>query len=308
MTNDLIDPLSSVRQYLAAEKSEATRRAYVSSFKQFEAWCTHAGEAPLPATALVVARYLASLADDGRKASTVRRVTSAISYFHRAGGHESPTRAEGVKAVLRGIFRKIGSAPTRKTPATAELIVTMIEKLPATLAGMRDRALLLLGFSAALRRSELVALTVEDLDRQQDGMYVTIRRSKTDQAGQGQVIPVPRGTRLKPMEALETWLTAASITTGPLFREVDRYGHVGTEPLATRSVARIIKLAVKRTGADESTFSGHSLRTGFVTSALESGADLFRVMDITRHKTVEQLKVYDRRARGFRNHAGKDIL
>lgn len=305
---NIVDPLASVRGYLAAEKSDATRRAYNADFADFRTWCDAAGETPLPASPIATARYLAGLADAGLKASTIVRRCAAIRYFHRSGGHEPPTNAEGVKAVLRGIRRKIGAAPNRKAPATAEAIAAMIDELPETLAGIRDRALLLVGFAAALRRSELVAIAVPDIEISKDGVRLFIPRSKTDQEGKGYTVSIPAGTRLKPVAALERWLASAKIASGPVFREVDRHGNVGTEPLSTRSVARIIKRAAAAAGLDEKVFSGHSLRAGFVTQALENGSDIFRVMDVTRHSDPRQLKVYDRRARGFAQHPGKSFL
>ena len=305
---DLVDPLASLRGYLAAEKADATRRAYASDFAHFTAWCEAAGEPFLPASPLSTGRYLASLADSRLKPSTIVRRCSAIRFFHRAAGHEPPTNAEGVKAVMRGIRRKLGTAPNRKAPATAEAITAMIDKLPATIAGIRDRALLLIGFAAALRRSEIAALDVPDLERSSDGVCIHIRRSKTDQVGEGYEISVPAGAKLKPVAALDAWLKAAKIQEGAVFREVHRSGSVLSNRLTTHSVARIVKRAARAAGLDGAMFSGHSLRAGFVTSALENGADIFQVMDVTRHREPRQLKVYDRRARGFKNHAGKDFL
>jgi len=299
----LVDPLASLRDYLRAEKSAATRKAYAADWRDFEAWCSTAGEQCLPASPIVTARYLASLADQGKKASTIVRRTCAIADKHRRAGLEPPTNAEGVKAVLRGIRRKIGVAPNRKAPATVQAITAMLAALPNTRTGSRDRALLVLGFAAALRRSEIVALNVEDLEITAEGVRVTIRKSKTDQEAAGYVISIPRGTRLKPAQAIEEYLASAGIEAGALFP-----GQKGSERLCTATVANIVKRRAKAAGLDPKVFSGHSLRSGFVTTALERGADVLSVMDITRHKQVNSLKVYDRRARGFKNHAGKGFL
>jgi hypothetical protein len=135
-----------------------------------------------------------------------------------------------------------------------------------------------------------------------------IGRSKTDQDGKGAEIPIPKGGKLRPVAALEAWLKAAAITEGPVFREVDRHGHVGHAALSDRSVARIIKKLCAAAGLDATLFAGHSLRAGFVTSALDSDVDDFKIMRITRHKKVDTLRIYDRRENGFDDHAGEEFL
>jgi integrase len=213
-----------------------------------------------------------------------------------------------VHAVLRGIRRRIGVAPVQKAPATARAIAAMLEHVPDTLIGKRDRALLLLGFAAALRRSELAALLVSDVEMHAEGLLSHIRRSKTDQEGAGAEIPVPRGGKLRPVEALEAWLGGAEITEGPVFRSIGKGDRVSDKRLSGNAIAEIVKRYARAAGLDPALFSGHSLRAGFVTSALEHGADIFKVMDVTRHKRVETLKGYDRRAKAFRSHAGDGFL
>jgi site-specific recombinase XerD len=303
------DVLKSAASYARADKSEATKLAYRSDWRDFAGWCEQLGASPMPAAVETVAAYLAHLADSGRKASTITRRTAAIAYAHRLAGIVSPpTSAEPVKAVLRGIRRRIGVAVQRKAPATARAITAMLRRVPDTLIGKRDKAILLIGFSAALRRSELVGLQVGDVRAVGEGTIVHIRRSKTDQEGQGHDVAVPRGTRLKPVEALEAWLTAAQITEGPIFRPIGKGGRVKSEALTGESVARIVKRYAKLAKLDPEMFAGHSLRAGFVTSALETGADLLKIMDVTRHRSVETLKGYDRRAKAFVNHAGRKFL
>lgn len=308
MGTELVDGLDSIREYLSAEKAPATRRAYESDFADFETWCRQAAAPSLPAAPLEVARYLVSLADRGFRPSTIVRRCAAIRDAHRARSLEPPTNAEGVRAVLRGIRRKIGTAPDRKAPVTAKIIATIAAQVPATLAGRRDRALILLGFAAALRRSELVALDAEDIEFTPEGMRVSIRRSKTDQEGAGYAIAVPHGTRLRPMQAVRDWLDASHIAEGALFRSIGKGGALHAQRLSDRAVAEIVKRHARLVGLDADLFSGHSLRAGFVTSALESGADLLRIMDVTRHRNINSLKAYDRRARGFGQYAGKGFL
>jgi integrase len=246
------------------------------------------------------------MADSGLKASSIMRRAAAVAYAHKMNGFESPIN-ENVKAIMRGIRRKLGTARKGKAPATAAIVAKLTRKLPDTLAGKRDRALILIGFAAALRRSELVALNVGDIERTDSGVLLHIRRSKTDQEGAGALIAVPDGKKLKPVEALDAWLTAAGIRDGALFRSIDRGGGLG-ERLTGQSVALIVKRWAKAARVDPTLFSGHSLRSGFVTSALEDGADVFKVMDVTRHRAVATLREYDRRAKAFKDHAGKGFL
>lgn len=291
-----------------AEKSEATRRGYRSDFDGFGRWCDGRGVSALPASADTAVAFLASQAAAGIKASTLSRKMAAVRYAHRLAGHPSPTDIEQVRAVLRGIRRAHGSAPYQKAAATAERIKQMLEQVPDTLKGKRDRALLALGMAGAFRRSELVALRVSDLDRVPDGLRVTIRSSKTDQEGVGEVIAILRGSKLRPVRAVTDWLAAAGITSGPVFRSINRHGQISTCGLTPQSVALVVKHYADAAGLDPDEFSGHSLRAGFLTSAAEAGADTLRMMEVSRHKRVETVRGYVRRANLFRNHAGAGFL
>lgn len=282
--------------YASSEKSEATRRAYRSDWRHFEQWCSARNLSTLPASIETTASYLAHLADSGLKASTISRRLAAIAYAHRLSGAPPLCSAEPIKAVLRGIRRRIGVAVEQKTPATAHAITKMLRRIPDTLAGKRDRAILLLGFAAALRRSEIAALNIADLERTADGLLIHIRKSKTDQEGAGHVVAIPRGSKLRPVDALDEWLAASGRTDGPLFG------------ISDRTIANIVKRYARLANLNPQDFSGHSLRAGFVTSALESGADILKVMDVTRHREVKTLKAYDRRAKAFKDHAGRKFL
>ncbi len=304
------DGLRSAADYARAEKAEGTRRAYRADWEHFSTWCGGAQTDPIPASAETVAAYLAALADAGLKASTITRRCAAIGYAHRLAGHEPPTQVESVRAVLRGIRRTLGTAAVRKAPAVARTIAAMVKAIPVdSLTGKRDRALLLLGFAAALRRSELAALDVGDIERVEGkGLVVHLRRSKTDQEGAGREIAIPDGRRLRPAAALEDWIAVAELSDGPLFRPIGKGGRLGASRLTDRSIAAIVKRWAGAAGLDPAMFSGHSLRAGFVTQALDDRADPFRVMDVTGHKRIETVRVYDRRNQAFRDHAGKDFL
>ena len=198
----------------------------------------------------------------------------------------------------------------RKAPVTVERLALMLTHVPTgPLKGLRDRALLLFGFASALRRSELVALEVRDLERTERGLLVTVRRSKTDQEGKGQVRAIPFGriSELCPVRAVEFWFEAAGVTDGPMFRSVSRHGRVGSR-LSARAVAEVVKHYAGRADFEATEFSGHSLRAGFVTSAAEQGKSAERIMDHTGHKSVAIVKVYRRRADAFQDHAGDGLL
>lgn len=299
----------SVQAYALAERADATRRAYRSDFEMFAAWCrARRNVEPLEASPDDVAAYLAAQASVGVRPSTLARRLAAIAYAHRLAGLPSPTMHEAVRAVMRGIRRTAGTAPAQKAPATADRIAAMLQAVPAdTLRGKRDRALLLLGFAGAFRRSELVALEVADLAFEPEGVRVMIQRSKADQEGQGQEIGIPRGTVLRPVAAVQAWLAAAEITAGPVFRSIDRHGKV-RDALTPQTVAALVKRYADAAGLDPAAFAGHSLRAGFLTSAAEAGADVLRMMEVSRHKRVETMQGYVRRASLFKGHAGAGFL
>jgi site-specific recombinase XerD len=300
--------IDATMRFAEAEKALATRQAYASDWKDFSIWCLARGATALPAHQGIVAAYLSGLADSGRKASTIGRRAAAIGYHHKMAGHEPPTNQEGVKAVLRGIRRTIGSAKQGKAPATADLLMQMVALCPDNMIGRRDRALLCLGFAGAFRRSELCALDVADLTEVPDGLRILIRRSKGDQEGAGQEVAIPRGYKLRPVEAVQTWLAAAEICAGPVFRAVGRGGRVSRKALADDSAARIVKRYAKRVGLDDGAYSGHSLRSGFLTSAAESGASIWKLSEVSRHKSLDTLRGYVRRVDLFKEHAGAAFL
>lgn len=184
----------------------------------------------------------------------------------------------------------------------------MIAYCPKTLIGIRDKALLLLGFAGAFRRSELVALTVNDIERTPEGIKVIIRKSKTDQEGQGQMIAILNGARFRVVDALTAWLHAAGISDGYLFRPIKKGGQIQSMALTDRSVANIVKLYAGKASLTRADFSGHSLRSGFITSSAAAGTDLFKLMEVSRHKKPEIVMRYLRESKIFENHAGEKFL
>jgi site-specific recombinase XerD len=285
----------------------ATRLAYASDFRRFDAWCASRGLTALPALSATVATYLAAEARDGAKPTTLSRRAAAIRHAHIAAHHPSPLDPQ-VRAVLKGIRRTIGTARTRKTPLVAERVLKMIDVTPDTLIGARDRAILLLGFAGAFRRSELAALEVRDLDFLSAGLRVTVRRSKGDQEAQGQTVAITRGAQACPVAALRAWLEISGITTGPVFRPFANGGRMIEAPLTAHSIGDIVKWYAEKAGFDPAEFSAHSLRSGFLTSAAMRGATVFQLRAISRHANLDALLDYVRAAEEFRDNAGAGLL
>jgi len=306
---ELTAALEVAADFARASKARATQDAYESDFRIFESWCRPCGLSALPATAESLCAFLADQASLGKRASTLGRRLAAIRYFHRAASFDTPTGDEKVKAVLSGIRRTIGAAPSRKRAATSDLVLSMIPR-GDSLRELRNRAIILVGFAGAFRRSELVALDVSDIEETAEGMLVTLRRSKTDQEGLGRRVAIPRGEIACPVAALRAWLNAANITEGAIFRRIvnKRAQRVTDRPLAGRNVASIVKQSAANLGFDPLSFAGHSLRAGFVTSAVKRGANLIKITDVTGHRSLEMLKTYSRDAEAFVGHAGAGLL
>jgi site-specific recombinase XerD len=300
--------VQAARDFIARQVAPATLKAYRTDARLFADWCQARGVSAMPAAPETVATYLSAIATEGAKFSTVRRRVAAIAFLHESADRETPTSSRLVKATLAGIRRTIGVAPVKKSPATVGRVVEMIRLCPTTLPGLRDRAMLLLGFAGAFRRSELVALRVEDVREVDGGLRVVIRRSKTDQDGAGQEIAIARGDVHCPVIALKTWLQAAEITGGFVFRPFARGGRVLDRPLSDRAVANRVKAYATRAGFVAADFSGHSLRAGAVTTAAESGAALLKMAELSRHKSLDVLRGYVRSADLFKNHALGGVL
>lgn len=297
-----------IRDYMKQALSPSTLKFYGIDLGIFERWCNSMALQALPAEPETVAKFIAHEAGRGIKPATLTRRLAAIRMKHEASGNINPTQHKGVKAVMKGIKRAKGTVQDKKAPATAERIASMIAHCPNTLIGIRDKALLLIGFAGAFRRSELVSLEVNDIERTPEGIKVTIRKSKTDQEGQGQVIAIPNGTNFRVVDVLTTWLNTANITEGALFRSIKKGGALQPTALTSRSVANIVKQYAGLAGLTVDDFSGHSLRAGFITSGAEAGADLFKLMEVSRHTHPKTVMGYVRNAKLFDNHAGERFL
>jgi site-specific recombinase XerD len=297
---ELAELIEDAERYAAAAQAINTTRAYASDWNRFQAWCERYRLESLPASAAVVGLYVTSLARRGLAVSTIRRRAAAIARAHRQAGHLPATSDPRVLTVMEGIARVHGSAPHKKTALLRDPLLELIDRIdPTTTVGLRDRALLLLGFAVGLRRSELVALAVEDLSPSPDGLRIRIARSKTDQQGRGQELLVvyAESPRPCPVRALRAWIDAAQITTGPVLRRVTRTGAVSS-PLTAQSVALIIKRRVRAAGLDPREFAGHSLRAGYATQAARDGHHPTQIAATTRHQDQRVLAGYIRAGSG----------
>ena len=291
---------------LAASVAPSTTKAYDHAWRGFVSWCDGYGLPSLPATPQTVARYLKALAET-HKPATLTQHCSAIAGAHKAAGYaDPPSRSLLVHKTLTGIRRQQGTAPDAKAPLTvADLRAIVCEHLPNGLKGTRDRALLLVGFAGAFRRSELVGIDVEHVEFIPEGMVVLLPKSKTDQEGAGRKVGIPFGHSALacPVNALTAWLAAAHIDTGPVFRPVDRGGNVGADRLANRSVALLVKHYVEAIGRDPRAFAGHSLRAGHATAAALAGVEERDIMRQTGHRSTAMLRRYIRDGSLFRSNS-----
>jgi site-specific recombinase XerD len=299
--------LDQVREYIRASKAENTLRGYQSDWRAFCAWCEVQQVCPLPANPETVAAFIAECA--GRlKVGSVQRRLNAIAEAHKAVGLESPTHNATVRNTMKGIRRTKGVAPAQKTAALTADIRTMVEVADGGTIGARDRALILLGFAGAFRRSELVGLDADDCTFGKDGLTVTLRRSKTDQAGAGRKLGIPYGSNPEtcPVRTMQAWIELATISAGPLFRSINRHGQVQPGRLSGIDVARVVKKLAQRAGLDAAKYAGHSLRAGHATSAAIAGASERSIMNQTGHRSVQMVRRYIRDGSLFReNSAGK---
>lgn len=319
-----VDEVTTARRYADASRAPSTQRAYASDWRRFSAWCFARGLETLPADPRVVAVFLSAEADAGAAPLTVGRRLAAIGWMHRRAGLQPPQAREGAAAILEvmaGIRRSHGVAPMRKQAADADVLRDLLRAIPGTdLRSVRDRALLAFGMAGAFRRSELIALRRSDVEWVKEGLRVTVRRSKTDQEGAGAVVAIPEGRRLRPKALLAAWVTQGCIEDGFLFRRLTR-NRIGTQrqagaaesvvtsdPMSDRAVARVVQARAAAAGYAAADFAGHSLRAGFLTAAARAGASVFKMREVSRHKSMQVLAGYVRDADLFRDHAGDGFL
>lgn len=294
---------AATRELISNSLSPATRRAYRSDMAHYEAW-----GGTIPSTPETIAEYLADLVQTHTVATITRRLAS-LAKAHRAIGADDPTKAEIVKSTMRGIRRLIGTAQREAKPILKEDLFQLLSQMDNTPRDMRDKALLLLGFAGAFRRSELVGLDVADIEHVRQGIVVTLRRSKTDQTGAGRKIGIPFGrTRWCPVQHLTDWLDQAGIEDGPIFRSINRHGHVASQRLSGEAVSVIVKEHAEVAGFDPDAYSGHSLRAGLATSAVIAGVSTLSIRRTTGHASDAMLARYVRVGDMFTDNAAGAVL
>jgi site-specific recombinase XerD len=301
-------PLDQAREFARHSKAENTLRGYRADWRDFCAWCESHAVGPLPAAPETVAAYIAECA--GRlKVGTIQRRLNAIAEAHKAVGRDSPTTAGLVRNTLKGIRRTLGTASAPKTPTLTDDIRAMVDATDTSSIGARDRALILLGFAGAFRRSELVGLDIADCAFGKDGLTVTLRRSKTDQDGAGRKIGIPYGSNPEtcPVRTIQAWIEQAALSSGALFRAINRHGQVQAGRLSGIDVARVVKKLALRAGLDAAAYAGHSLRAGHATSAAIAGASERSIMNQTGHRSVQMVRRYIRDGSLFRENSGSKL-
>jgi len=310
--------------YASRAKSANTRRAYVSGVRAWCAWCDRHGLPTLPGRAADIAAFLAAERGRGLKVNTINLRRAAIRYLHFAAGCPVPSAEAQVAETLAGIRREAAlqrESPVKKTAATIGLLQEILAPIGDDLPGLRDRALLLVGFVGALRRSELAAIEVEHLQERERGLRLTLPRSKGDRESKGVTIALPYGsTKHCPVRALRRWLAAASITSGPVFRRIwptparflapsqtPSYV-VGTTAIEPRTVARIIQARATAAELDGRKMGGHSLKRGALTTGMERGVHASRLKQLGRHKSYAVLDEYLEQGEPFENHPLNGVL
>jgi integrase len=298
------------RENFRASKADATWRAYKTDWEDWELWATARKLSPLPADPAAICLFLAERSSR-LKIATLEGRLAGISQAHKLAGLPSPTHDPSVKAQMAGIRRRLGVKQAQKAAADLPTLRAMLETIPREgLAGKRDRAILLLGFGGAFRRSEITALTFEDLEFRPEGVLVTIRKSKTDQEGVGRIVPIAKAPDpdVCPVEALRSWLGAlAPIAKGHVFRSLTKWGTVRDGKMSDQVVALVVQGAAEKAGFDPSRFGGHSLRAGHVTQALAGGATDRQVQEVTGHQKVEMLNRYKRDVNPFARGSGSAL-
>lgn len=319
---DLLAEIDSARDTLAASKAGSTQKAYASDWERFCDFCDARNVEALPAHPDIVALFAHVEAEAGIAPVTIGRRVAAINHHHKEAGLAAPSArdAAGVIAqMMAGVRRKYARKKDQKAPAAADVLTAMLATITGTgLRAKRDRAILAVGMAGAFRRSEIAAMLLPDLAFEGAGVRITIPRSKGDQEAEGQEIAIPEGRHIRPVNLLGDWLEAADLTgldpvtgkprTGPVFRRLTRGDIVTADPITDKTVARLVKACASAAGLDPALFSGHSLRAGFLTEAAAKRANLFKMKDHSRHKSLDTLAGYVRDAAMFDDHAGEEFL
>ena len=311
--NDIITDIKALQEEtlinLQSSKANNTLRAYKSDFNDFSLFCAKNGFKSLPSDPKIVSLYLTYLSSKDAKMSTLKRRLVSIGVIHKLKGHYLDTKHPSIIENIMGIKRRKGSIQLSKKPILIndlkELINAIDKQKKEEIKKFRDRSIILIGFSGGFRRNEIVSLDYEDLDFVTEGLKINLRRSKTDQFGEGfkKALPYFDNSQYCPVVSLKKWIEVSKITSGPVFRRFTKGSRLSNNRLTDQTVALLIKEYLKLAGIDSKNYSGHSLRSGFATSAAESGAEERNIMAMTGHKSTEMVRRYIKEVNLFKNNA-----
>ena len=311
--NNIITDIKALKEEtllnLRSSKATNTVRAYKSDFKDFGLFCAQNGFKALPSEPKIVSLYLTYLSTKDNKMSTLKRRLVSIGVIHKLKGHYLDTKHPSIIENIMGIKRRNGSFQKGKKPILInylKLIIDVIDQeKKEDIKKLRDRSIILIGFSGGFRRNEIVSLDYDDLDFVHEGLKINLKRSKTDQFGEGFTKALPYFDNLQycPVASLKKWIEISKITSGALFRRIYKGSNLSENRLTNQTVALLIKKYLNLIGVDSKNYSGHSLRSGFATSAAESGAEERSIMAMTGHKSTEMVRRYINDANLFKNNA-----
>jgi site-specific recombinase XerD len=315
--NNIITDLKALKEEtllnLQSSKANNTIRAYKSDFHDFELFCIQNGFKSLPTEPKIISLYLTSLSSKDIKMSTLKRRLVSIGVIHKLKGHYLDTKHPLIIENIMGIKRRKGSAQNGKKPLLINNLKALIKAINRSnsnpIIKFRDRTIVLIGFSGGFRRNEIVSLNYDDIEFVNEGMKINLRRSKTDQYGEGFLKGVPYFDNpvYCPVISMQNWLKISEINSGPLFRRFSKGAKLTEMRLTDQTVALIIKKYLQLAGIDSKNYSGHSLRSGFATSAAEAGAEERSIMAMTGHKSTEMVRRYIKEANVFKNNALNNI-
>ena len=294
---------------LQSSKANNTIRAYKSDFNDFGLFCAQNGFKSLPSEPKIISLYLTHLSTREVKMSTLKRRLVSIGVIHKVKGHYLDTKHPTIIENLMGIRRRKGSVQIGKKPllinSLKEIINTIDKEIINEIKKIRDRSIVLIGFSGGFRRNEIVSLDYDDLDFVSEGLKINIKRSKTDQFGEGSIKALPyfENSQYCPVVSIQKWLKISKINNGSLFRRFNKGSKLSDKRLTDQTVALLIKKYLEMAGINSKNYSGHSLRSGFATSAAESGAEERSIMAMTGHKSTEMVRRYIKEANLFKNNA-----
>ena len=311
--NELITDIKVLKEEtnlnLKNSKAINTIRAYKSDFNDFNLFCIKNGLKSLPSKPEVVSLYLTHLSTKNAKISTIQRRLVSIKMIHKLKGHYLDTKNPSIIENIMGIKRRKGSVQNGKKPikinSLKKIINVIDEQKNEEIKKLRDRSIILVGFSGGFRRNEIVSLDYDDLEFVSEGLKINVKRSKTDQFGQGSLkgLPYFENSRFCPVISLQKWIEISNISSGPLFRRFKKGSNLSENRLTDQSVALLIKEYLELAGIDSKNYSGHSLRSGFATSAAEAGVEERNIMAMTGHKSSEMVRRYIKEANIFKNNA-----